>query len=330
MSFEHYTQLRPAISSESDPKRLPKPSSKVKNWVIPRFLRWAVPQGIVAGLRELKARALTHGTVWDFPRGVTFEPGPEDVLASKFMSIVVPIHDAPAVTRRCLASLERYAPYSEIILVNDGSKLRETVEVIDSFSIRTGWKVISHKAPLGHSAACGAGANMATRPYLCLLNSDTVVTPGCWRLIKEVFDCDPEIGVAGPSSSNAGTEQTLPLACALCFYWDDGQICAFANQLLSHPPQPIVTDLPWVSGFAFFIRRSLWSRLNGFDPNLPDYGNEIELCKRSIREGYRNVWISNAYIHHLGGQSYLPTIGEDGTIERIRNAETYIGERIIK
>lgn len=57
-------------------------------------------------------------------------------------------------------------------------------------------------------------------------------------------------------------------------------------------------------GFALFIRRSLWEQAGGFDQRLPDYGNEMELCRRIAEEGYRLVWIRNSYIHHFGQQSY--------------------------
>src|SRR5208283_4438084 len=165
-------------------------------------------------------------------------------------------------------------------LVDDASSLGETLDVIWAFSRRNGWKVIRHEKPLGHSASCGAGAALATQPYLCLLNSDTVATPWCWRQLKEVFENREEIGVAGPSTSHCGTPQVLTVARNLRAYWNDNQICGFAHRLLKNPSEPVLMDLPWVSGFAFFIRLALWQELGGFDPNLPDYGNEVELCHR--------------------------------------------------
>lgn len=278
-----------------DPNRPPERLHWAAGLQIPHFLKRALPRRVINGLRELKLRILTR----DFPRHIQFEQSMEDVLASASMSIVVPVHDAPLVTRRCLASLEKYARKAEIIIVNDGSRLVETSRVIEGFSNENGWKIVNHVNPLGHSAACGAGASLATRPYLCFLNSDTVVTPWCWRLVKEVFEYDQKIGVAGPSTS-AGNLQTLPLAANLLPYWNDNQICNFAKRLLAECLDPIVVDLTWVSGFSFFIRRSLWEELGGFDRNLPDYGNEIELCKRVAEKGYRMVWIRNAYIHHFG------------------------------
>jgi GT2 family glycosyltransferase len=243
------------------------------------------------------------------------------------MSVVVPIHDAPAITRRCLASLEMYAPESEIILVDDASSLAETLGVIQHFSSRNGWKVARHEKSLGHSEASRAGANLATRPYLCLLNSDTVVTPWCWRRVKEVFEGDQEIGVVGPSTSVAGTLQALALANDLSPSWNDNQICAFAKHLLIRCRQPIQVDVAWADGFAFFIRRSLWIEAGGFDKELPDYGNEVELCSRIAQMGYRIVWIRNSYIHHFGKQSYKDSIGQEGILARIRAAESYTRQK---
>jgi len=130
------------------------------------------------------------------------------------------------------------------------------------------------------------------------------MTPWCCRQLKEVFESDERIGVAGPSTSHSGNAQTLPLASTLCRYWNDSQICAFAKHLLTDFPEPVVMDLPWISGFAFFIRRSLWEEVSGFDEKLPDYDNEVELCDRIGKLGYRMAWVRNSYVHHFGGESY--------------------------
>jgi len=305
-----------------DPNRLPEEAPWMANWHIPHFLRRLLPRLVMRSLSELKwtGRVLPP----HFPRDIEFEQSPGDSQASACMSIVVAIHDAPIVTRRCLASLEKYAPESEIILVDDASSLTETLEVIRHFSIRDKWKVVRHEKSLGHSEACREGANFATRPYLCLLNSDTIVTPWCWRQVKEVFEHDQKIGVAGPSTSNSQNLQTLALATVLSSYWNENQICSFAKHLLTQCGEPVLMDMAWVSGFAFFIRRSLWEQLGGFDQKLPDYGNELELCSRITEDGYRIVWIRNSYIHHFGQQSYRNTVGNEGILARNRAANIYI------
>ena len=301
----------------------PSERGLVTSWHIPLFVKRLLPRPVITALLDLKRRVLAR----DFPRDIKFAQSPEDAQATASMSIVVPIHDAPTVTRRCLASLEEYAPESEIILVDDASILAETLEVIRDYSSRNGWKVVRHEKSLGHSAACRVGSSLTTRPYLCLLNSDTVVTPWCWRRVKEVFENDQTIGIAGPSTSNTGNPQSLALAEFLSPCWNDNQICAFAKRLLSQFQEPVVMDVSWVSGNAFFIRRSLWEQFGGFDQNLPDYGNEIELCGRVAEKGYRLAWVCNCYIHHFGRQSYKDTLGDEGIRERIRAAETYTAKK---
>ena len=272
---------------------------------LPRSVKTAVKTGPLRFITDAFDRL--EGSVFSYRLSPSFvvEPSLEYEAASASMTIVVPIHDAPVVTSLCLASLERHATKSEIILVDDGSRLAETTRLIQEFSDRNEWKVVRNAKPSGHSAACAAGARLASRPYLCMLNSDTVVTPWCWQAIQQAFETDSSIGLAGPCTSfSGGNEQTSAIAYKCRFYWNDNQICAFAERLNTAPVQPVICDLPWIAGFALFIRRSLWENLGGFDQNLADYANEIELCKRVAKSGYRIVWVRNAYIHHFGGQSY--------------------------
>jgi GT2 family glycosyltransferase len=305
------------------PTLFPERFRRAASLRIRHFFKRALPRPLIHALRELQGRILTR----DYPRHTQFEQSMEDAQATAFLSIIVPVHDAPTVTRRCLGSLEKYAPRAEVIIVDDGSSLAETRSIIAAFSSRNGWKSVHHEKPFGHSVACGTGASLATRPYLCLLNSDTVVTPWCWRLVTEVFEHDLRIAVAGPSTSYCGTIQRLPVAAYFSPYWNDNQICDFAKRLVDESSYPIVEDLTWVSGFAFFIRRSLWEQLSGFDRYIPDYGNEFELCKRVSEKGYRTVWVRNSYIHHYGQQSYREAIGEDAIRARNEAAKKYIKQK---
>ncbi len=275
------------------------------DWHLPQWLRAKLPGPTRRPLQVLRAALLSK----DLPRNAVFKQSAEDAQASESISVVVPIHDAPIATRRCLTSLEGYAPKSEIVLVDDGSEMRTTLEILQEFRVRNGWKFIRHNHALGHSRACEAGARLATRPYLCLLNSDTLVTPWCLRIIQEAFETDARIGVAGPSTTSSGNAQTISRAQNCRHYWNESQISAFAGRLMDTCPPPTLSDLSFVCGCAFFIRRHLWEELDGFDANLPDYGNEEELCERAANLGYRIVWVRKAYIHHLGGESYGERLG---------------------
>lgn len=311
----------------AEPSRSLERLESAARWHYPSVLKWVLPPAIRDALREIRARLLTHYAFRHLPDHKVFEQSMEDALASSPLSIIVPVHDAPEVTRRCLMSLQRYAPNAEIILVDDASKLEETSRLLEDFSNRNHWDLIRHEKPMGHSGACGAGATVATRPYLCLLNSDTVVTPWCWRPIVQLFDNDPKVGAAGPSTSISGNPQTLPLAFSTCLYLTDSQICEFARRLSAERSDTTLTDLPWVSGFAFFIRRCLWEQVGGFDGNLPDYCNDVELCRRLLGSGFRVVYVRNSYIHHFSGASYRKKFGSESLIARVQVAEDYIEQK---
>ena len=299
---------------------------RAAGWHFSMSLRHAIPSSVIDAARKMRTRILSFCFTHSLPRHREFGQSPEDAQASAYVSIVVPVHDAPEVTKRCLKSLQKYAPKAEIILVNDASKQEATQSLLEDFSTRNGWKLIHHSEALGHSAASSAGVSLATRPYLCLLNSDTVVTPWCWRPIVQAFQQDSTIGVAGPSTSSGGY-QTLVLAHSARHRLTDNQICAYAQGLITKYTDTPLADVPSVSGFAFFIRRTLWDNLEGFDQSLPDYGNEIELCRRAVKAGYRLVWVRAAYVHHFGNASYGNAIGAPTVFARIRAAEEFIEQK---
>lgn len=284
------------------------------------MIRKYIPESIKKRYRLIRAKLLSIGLTLCG----TFEQPKDEVEASKDISVVVAIHDSPELTRRCFESIEKYSANAEIILVDDASQLRETVDLIRDYEQRNGWIVFKHSKALGHSRSCEAGSRFATRPYLCFLNSDTVVTPWSWRGAKEAFDSDPQIAVTGPTTSRASTKQTVRRAEYCRHYWTNNQICAFAERYISKQQPRSWVDLPTVDGFAFFIRRIIWEEFGGFDPRLMDYGNETELCKRLSETGFRIVWTQNSYIHHFGEATYSRIMSTNEIRQKRIAARDYI------
>lgn len=277
-----------------------------------------IPESIKKRYRLIRARLLSIGLT----RSGTFDQPEDEVEASKDVSVIVPILDSPEFLIRCLRSLEMYAPHAEVILVDDGSIMQETLNILEDFRHRKNWLLIRHDKSVGHSRSCEAGARFATRPYICLLNSDTVVTPWSWSAAKRAFETEPRIAVTGPSTSWAFTKQVVLKAKHCRHYWNDCQIFAFAQKYVKAHKYSALVDLPEISGFAFFIRKEVWENFGGFDENLPDYGNETELCIRLSKSGWRLVLTQNSYIHHFGNLSY-----SDMKTPKVIFAQAYIREK---
>lgn len=265
------------------------------------LVRSMIPLSIRLKYRYLRARLLSLGLQGGGNHVLT----PEERRASAFISVVVAIHDAPDVTDRCLRSLERNGCDAEVILVDDGSRMDRTREVIDQAIARNGWAMSRHAPARGHSRACELGVKMTHREYLCFLNSDTVVTPFSWAGMVKALQIDPRVGVVGPSTSNTSTRQKLRRAELCRLYWTDGQIDEFAFRHITRYHADAPVDMEYVGGFAFMVTRAAWTESGGFDPNLSNYGNEKEWCRRLKVLGYRILWTRASYIHHFGESSFL-------------------------
>ena len=224
--------------------------------------------------------------------------------SSARFSVVVAIHDAPEATRRCLEMLEVFGGDAQVILVDDGSKLDETRTLIRRFVARNGWDQIRHEVPLRHSCATNAGSRLADRDFLLILNSDALVTTGIWEPAVNILEQSPRIGLLGPTTSWCATEQCDRIAQMCRLHWSNGRIEAYGRRVARARKADGLRNIPYVSGFAFFIRRALWESLQGFDESLPDYGNDNDLARRVFDRGLVNAWLPSIYIHHLGSESY--------------------------
>lgn len=251
-----------------------------------------------------------------------------ELRATRDVSIIVPVKDAPLLTAKCLESLARYAGDAEVILVDDASEQPATRGLLRNYAEQKGWILISLPTSVGHSGATAAGISRATRPLLCLLNSDTIVSPHCWEAIVACFKADPSVAIAGPSTSDTYGPQAMRIARQCKSDWNLRHVAAYARRQKLGTHQPETEDLRFIGGFAFFIRRSTWDELDGFDPNLPDYGNELDLCLRAVAAKLRCVWVKRSYIHHFGGSSYGGQVGgPDGIEARSLAATRYVREK---
>jgi GT2 family glycosyltransferase len=277
-------------------------------------------------VREIVRRSLATVLSLDLRFDALPELSEEERAASGNFSVILPIHDAPEVTARCLSALRLYGGDAQVILVDDGSRLDSTRQLIQQTVEETSWEHIRHDVATRHSRACEAGCKRARRPYLLLLNSDAIITPWTWRGPADAFASDPEIAVVGPSTCLIQEQLAAPRATRCARYWTNEQIYAFAGKYIRRHGRDDLVDLDEANGSAFFIRRDVWEKCEGFHPDLPDYGNETELCKRLRRDGKRIVWTRASYIHHIGACSIRNVITVQEKRGRHEAARKFIDE----
>ena len=214
------------------------------------------------------------------------------------VSIVIPVHNQYAVTRRCLAALA-YAPSRvpfEVIVVDDGST-DGTAEALAADT--TGVQLVRHAFSRGFNQACCSGAAAARAPFLVLLNNDT---EPCARWLEELlfpFSHWQDTGVVG-------AQLVLPdgsLQEAGCIVWGDGTPWNYGRT--RNPCEPAYAysrQVDYVSAAALIIRSELWRQVGGFSPEFsPAYYEDTDLAFKVREAGYSVRYAPLArVIHHEG------------------------------
>jgi GT2 family glycosyltransferase len=100
------------------------------------------------------------------------------------VSIIIAVYRQVDYTKLCVKSIQEYTdiPY-ELIVVDNGSKdgTADFLKTVDA-------RVITNAENKGCAVAWNQGIKSATGPYICIINNDTVVTPGWLSGLTEFME----------------------------------------------------------------------------------------------------------------------------------------------
>ncbi|MDX2474704.1 MAG: glycosyltransferase [Candidatus Krumholzibacteria bacterium] len=218
-------------------------------------------------------------------------------------SVIVLTWNALDYTRQCAASLLKHTDARhELIFVDNGSR-QDTLDYLAELeAAHPQVKVILNGENLGFAAGNNVGLAAATGDYLCLLNSDAVVTAG-WveRLMRPLIE-DERLGLVGPMTNSITGGQKLP---AVMYNEDTLEgMPEFAANLAAAKAGQTAPAL-WVVGFCLMMRRELLLRVGGLDEGygLGNY-EDTDFCMRSFLSGFGAAVAIDCFIHHYGSRSF--------------------------
>lgn len=169
----------------------------------------------------------------------------------------------------------------------------------------------------GYGAALDRAFARFPGAYLCALNADVLLEPGCLRTLRDFLEGHPECGLAGPSFTGrdgrpqASCKRLPTLGFAL------GELFALHalapgnrwNRHFYYVGENLrgATYVETVSGAAMLIRGEAFRRVGGFDEGFRLYFEETDLCRRLQGAGYRVAFVPEARAIHWHGASTLQT-----------------------
>ena len=234
-------------------------------------------------------------TNWSYPR----------------IDIVVPVYNAEKHTLGCLKSIVETTdiPY-RLIVVNDGSA-PTTKRALEAFAVGRPWvEVITNPENVGYTRASNIGLKAGRAPWVVLLNSDTVVTSGWLEGLLDVALPDDQIAMVGPLS-NAATWQSVPAVRDRHGQWAVNSIPKGMDleawaATIKRTSQRAHPEAPLLNGFCTLIRRTALEQVGYLDEEIfpIGYGEEVDLCIRINKAGYRMHVADDVFVFHHKSSSF--------------------------
>ncbi|MEL6945748.1 MAG: riboflavin kinase, partial [Bacteroidota bacterium] len=144
--------------------------------------------------------------------------------------------------------------------------------------------------------------------YYTLLNSDVEVTPNWIEPIMELMERDSTIAICQPKILSYRKKKYFEHAGA-AGGWMDRLSYPFCRGRLFDTVErdsgqyDTTQEIFWASGAAFFIRKKLFHEIGGFEGSFFAHLEEIDLCWRIKRAGYKVMVRPKSVVYHLGGGS---------------------------
>jgi len=218
------------------------------------------------------------------------------------IQVVVPVYNAYHALKDCINTLYRHNRHDSVIWINDDSDDPRISQLLTGYRQQCpAWTVLKNKKNLGFVQTANIGLKYSKGDTV-LLNADTLVSQGWLDRLVDCAQSVPDLATATPWSNNA-------------------EICSLPETLHNNPipkdidylagslyqqHQPHYPELPTAVGFCMLITAQAKQQVGYFNENVfgYGYGEENDYSLRAVAKGLRNVLVDNAYVAHIGNQSF--------------------------
>ena len=217
--------------------------------------------------------------------------------------------------------------YLSSVIHNSGPE--DEVVIADNASTDDSVKWISKHHPdirlirLSKNHGFAGGYNEALKQikakYYILLNSDIEPNEHYSEKLIEVLEGDADVGAVQPKVISDQNRKEFEYAGAAGGFMDllgyplcRGRVLETTEE--DHGQYDNRREIFWASGCAMAVRANLFHKLGGFDSWYFAHQEEIDLCWRLKRAGFKIIYQPESKVFHLGG----------GTLDYLSTRKTYL------
>jgi len=197
--------------------------------------------------------------------------------------------------KECLDSvLETDYPNLEVIFVDNGSSDGSPDFVRQNFK-ESEIKVIINKHNI-IAEGYNRGIKASRGKYIALLSNDMIFEPDWLRQITKLMEREPQIGIAGGKRMLYGTSDIIDgIGNNLCLCGRTSGVGKFEIDRGQY--NTVRDDLDYIGG-AVVVARKVLHEIGLFDPDYIIFFEDVELCFRIRKQGYKVVYVPDAVLWH--------------------------------
>jgi GT2 family glycosyltransferase len=185
-------------------------------------------------------------------------------------------------------------------------------------------KILSFDKNHGFAGGYNRVLQQIEADYFVLLNSDIEVTDGWLKPLVNYMDNNPDAASCQPKILSYKNRELFEYAGAAGGYIDKWGYPFCRGRIFDKTEKDLgqydnEADIFWSSGACMIVRSEAWQKCGGFDNDFFAHMEEIDLCWRFHRAGYRVGFTPESVVYHVGGGS-LPYDSPFKTFLNFRNS----------
>jgi len=229
------------------------------------------------------------------------------------ISAIVVNHNGRSHLQQCLESLQGPGPDLEVLVV-DNASTDDSVAMVGELFPEV--RVLEAGSNLGFGAANNLAAEVARGESLLLINADARLEEGALGRLHERLQHDERLALVAPTlrypngrHQFAWSPERGVVGEAIQRLRNHFEDRAWAHGAAARAVSRLAGRL-WFTAACVLLRTEAFRAVGGFDEGFFMYFEDVDLCVRLERAGWRLAQEPDAVAHHAGGFSRHPQVDE--------------------
>ncbi len=220
-----------------------------------------------------------------------------------------------------LPTIINFSPNSEVVVI-DNASTDNSIDFLELHHPKV--RLIVLETNLGYAGGYNEGLKSIISEYCILLNSDIEVTHNWIEPVIDLMDSDTQIAACQPKILSFNHRDQFEYAGASGGYidWLGYPFCRgriFDTTEKDAGQYDDTKQVFWASGASFFVRTSVFKESGGFDDSFFAHMEEIDLCWKLNKNGYKIMVCPHSVVYHVGGGT-LPVTSPRKTCLNFKNS----------